>query len=105
MADKLHNVPECEQPRKWREMDAERQEALIEWYNTRAEDITAEDLEILADVRFRYWHCPVCHDFVMEGDPEHWGGFQGVSQNDRVSFPGNGPSDKRCDHCRCYDQH
>ncbi len=86
----------------------ENQDALIGWYNVRIEDIDADDLERLAELwnakQFRWWECPTCGEEVYEGEPEDWGHFQGVQQNDRASYPGIRPRDKRCDHCRCYDK-
>lgn len=107
-AEPLHSISEDRQPREWKRLSAETQEALIEWYNRRAENITPEDLDRLADLRlakrFRYWNCPTCHELVMEGNPEQWDDFQGVDQNDRTSYPGKGASDKRCDTCRCHNK-
>jgi hypothetical protein len=80
---------------------------LIDWYNIREGDLNAEDLTRLAELvielgAFETWECPRCRACVYEGSPDDWSGFQGVIQNDRTSYPGNGPDDRRCDHCRCY---
>lgn len=85
-------------------------EDLLEWFNVTIEGVDREDVERLAvlaeEGRFKAWDCPTCEPSVtrvFESDPEDWDHFQGVCENDRVSYPGAGPSDKRCDHCRCYN--
>jgi hypothetical protein len=78
---------------------------LIAWFNTHNPE--AEDYERLAELaragRFAAWACPSCDDRVFEASPDEWEDFQGVCQTDRVSYPGKGPVDPRCDHCRCYN--
>lgn len=80
---------------------------LIEWYNV--SDLDDVDIELLADLfnagNFESWACPGCDDRVYDGQPEDWEDFQGVCQIDRVSYPGFGEDDDRCDHCRCHNSH
>ena len=94
-------------PKAWDAINPETRAAMLEWFNRSQPD--NDDLELLAELhankRFKWWECPACGDEVYEGDPEDWGEFQGVMQNDRTSYPGKGPRDKRCDHCRCHDKH
>jgi hypothetical protein len=101
-------IPKNRQPRSWRKLGRNTREALLEWFNVKADRVTVEDLEQLADLRnsgrFRYWHCPSCQDLVMEGSPEDWGTFSGANQNDRASYPGRSERDKRCDFCRCHNR-
>lgn len=77
---------------------------LIDWFNCTALDV--EDIErlvfLVAKGRFEAWECPTCDERVFEGQPIDWGHFQGVWQNDRVSYPGTGSNDKRCNSCRCH---
>lgn len=79
-------------------------EDLVEWFN--ATEIDEDNLAALFLLairqQFQSWGCPVCGERVFEGQPDDWGNFQGALQNDRTSFPGHGPDDRRCDHCRCY---
>ena len=77
---------------------------LIEWYNSADPDDS--DLACLCLLAcggdFVAWACPTCDARVYEGSPRDWAEFQGVMQNDRTSYPGNGLDDARCDHCRCW---
>lgn len=88
----------------------ERAEALIEWFNRRT--VLPVDLDRLIKVGingFQFWKCPLCEDLVCEGAKAiakaklSWGDFQGARENDRVSYPGIGPRDRRCDFCRCHN--
>lgn len=92
-------------PAEWLALDDETRENLLAWRNIREPD--ADDLRRLAELHaagaFRAWACP-CGEMVYEATPDDWGHFQGAHQNDRVSYPGSGPRDKRCDHCRCHNK-
>lgn len=94
------------EPPEFRALDDVTRCDLTEWFNRCEPD--AEEFALLAklanDGRFKAWDCPSCMDRVYEGKPESWDSFQGVRQNDRVSYPGNGPNDKRCDSCRCHNR-
>lgn len=88
----------------------ERAEALLYWFN--CSNLSAGDLGRLFLIGihgFEFWRCPACHDFVCEGAEAvyrtglSWGNFQGVLENDRTSYPGDGADDRRCDHCRCHN--
>ncbi len=77
---------------------------MVEWKNLT--ELDEADLNALFDLaqhgNFVSWDCPTCEARVYEGSPDSWTQFQGVQQNDWSSYPGNGPDDARCDHCRCY---
>lgn len=78
---------------------------LIEWHNVREEDLDLEDLDrlyCLAEAgQFRAWDCPTCEARCYVGEPDDWGDFQGVDNNDYVSYPprSRGTFDQ-CDSCR-----
>lgn len=78
---------------------------LIDWYNIMPESLDLDDLCSLGKLaeqgRFSSWDCPTCGDRCFMGDPEDWGGFQGVCQQDYTSYPAG--SRKQCDSCRCYN--
>ncbi len=77
---------------------------LIEWYNIREDSLDEEALYRLADLynagRFGAWDCPTCGERVFFGDPEDWGDFQGILNQDFASYPAG--REDQCDHCRCY---
>lgn len=93
-------------PADWENLPVDAQVDLLAWRNIREPD--AADLQSLANLynaeRFHSWRCPSCDEPVFEADPEDWSYFQGVCQNDRVSYPGKGPKDRRCDFCRCHNK-
>lgn len=86
--------------------------ALVEWYNTREEDLDEGDLILLVSIaatgKFMFWFCPTCTADVYQGGEAveevdgEWRNFQCVSENDRASYPGSGENDLRCNHCRCF---
>lgn len=77
---------------------------LLEWYNHA--NPTEEDCYLLRDLfidgRFNSWDCPHCLEArVLVGMPEDWGNFQGVLQQDLISYPALEPHMAEwCDHCR-----
>ena len=79
---------------KWNDIPTQVQTALIEWYNVRKLDLDldGDDGRLLADFystgKFWFWNCPVCGEACRWGEPESWSDFQGVSQNDYTSYPG-----------------
>lgn len=78
---------------------------LIEWYNTREEDLDQEDLDRLFTLvesgQFRAWDCPSCGERCYLGEPDDWGDFQGVRTVDYVSYPVRSRrTHDQCDHCR-----
>jgi hypothetical protein len=93
-------------PPEWDALGDDVQADLVAWRNVSKPD--AEDLRRLAALynsgRFATWSCPACDEHVFEAQPEDWSHFQGADQNDRVSYPGNGPADKRCNYCRCHNK-
>ena len=94
-------------PQRFRGLTKETQRDLIAWRNSRS--LTTEDYEDLAALvhkgQFQSWDCPACSDRVYEAWPDDWDNFQGVLQTDRVSYPGTGEDDRRCDFCRCHNKH
>lgn len=84
--------------------------ALVNWFNkTELTRLDVRRLLRIARNGFKFWYCQTCAELVMRGadavaivDPE-WSHFQGVCEDDRMSYPGRGPSDLRCSDCRCYD--
>lgn len=78
---------------------------LIEWYNVREEDLDLEDLDrmftLAEDNKFQAWDCPTCEARCYMGEPDDWGNFQGVNNNDYVSYPVRSRSTfDQCDCCR-----
>ena len=75
-------------PEEWDEIPGEDQDALIEWYNIREEDLDNEDRLRLAqlyhDGNFSYWECPGCYEWCMVGHPTDWDDFQGVWQSETL---------------------
>ena len=80
-------------PNEWKEIPAETQEALLEWYNVREynvieDDLTISDLVLLAnlyhDGDFSHGTCPECGEKWHYGDPDNWDDFQGVDQREYV---------------------
>jgi len=69
-------------PESWEEIDSETQDLLIEWYNTREEDLNYHDLKLLADLhhdrRIEFGVCSECGEKCVEANPESWNEFQGV---------------------------
>lgn len=80
---------------------------LFEWYNRREEDLDLEDLDRLFTLakegRFHAWDCPTCDARCYFCEPEDWGHFQGVQNNDYTSYPvrSRGTYDQ-CDSCRMH---
>lgn len=70
----------------WDEIESVHQEALIEWYNIREEDIDDEDRARLAKLfhadQFAHFECSECGEKVFHGVPDDWGHFQGVCQSE-----------------------
>lgn len=89
------------------ELQPQTQEDLINWFNIVPESIDDDDKQLLADLynngQFEAWDCPKCGARCYNGTPDNWGAFQGVSNVDHTSYPGDGEKTALwCDRCRCY---
>lgn len=92
------------------EIDADDARDLLAWLNSADPSRAVLDAaaELAKDDRFtKAWDCPTCGDRCYEGTPrsqaeEASALFSGTLERDFTSYPGKGPDDKRCDHCRCY---
>ena len=94
----------------WNELTHQQQQDLLEWYNVREEDIDDADRRRLSELidkgQFQAWNCPECEERCYLGTPDDWDDFQGVSQVDYVSYPGDAEKYRpeyilqMCDHCR-----
>ena len=72
----------------------------VEWYN--ATMLDAEDIMNLANVEFSVSECENCGEKVRVGNPENWGDFQGVLQDEdllEVTLEPLGTSGRLCGEC------
>lgn len=71
---------------KWDEIESDTQDALIDWYNL--VDVSAEEREMLAELHlagnFHHFECAECNTSVHAGQPDDWGQFQGVYQDEYI---------------------
>lgn len=69
-------------PESWEEIDTKTQDLLIEWYNTRKEDLNCHDLRLLAalyhDGKIEFGKCIECGMTCFRASPESWDEFQGT---------------------------
>jgi len=69
-------------PAEWIEIAEDQRELLLEWYNTREEDIDAEDLKRLAALyqagQIAFATCDECGGTCYDATPDDWGHFQGT---------------------------
>lgn len=72
----------------------------IEWYNVVTLD--ADDIVLLANVRFQVITCDHCGTQIPVGDPENWGDFQGVLQGEYGPVKIDGRDVVVCDECHHY---
>lgn len=107
ISDQRHDIEEA-QNRRWMDGHDSKWVAnrLLDWFNR--SNPGQGDIDLLLDLlkegRFISWDCPACGSPCHEADPEEWGHFQGVSQLDRVSYPGNRHNQWCCDHCRMWQK-
>ena len=81
--DDIENVMDA-----WNEIPHATQDALIEWYNIREEDLDPEDYERLVGLyakrQFVHYDCANCGNIVRYGHPDNWAHFQGVSEHEGI---------------------
>jgi hypothetical protein len=91
----------------WYRLDEQTRTDLETWFNREPDEADKTILaKLFNDGKFRAWNCVECGERCYEGQPDDWGHFQGVSQVDYTSYPGNDEKyqpdylRQMCDHCR-----
>jgi hypothetical protein len=76
--------------RRFDDLVYEIQMDLLEWFNVKkpSEGDKQMLLELYQAEKFKAWNCPGCDERVYRGEPDSWGNFQGILNQD-FSYFGN----------------
>jgi len=84
MNEKLSHIESTTIPEEWNEIPIDKKFDLLRFYNVSEESLSADDLEILADLyhgvsgSIQWIDCNECMSELCIANPNSWNSFQGV---------------------------